>query len=83
MAKTIILTSDNAEFRTVETLSAYFPHHAEDIYHVTIDAHYDTLKCVLTPIHNGETPTGWDTIDDQLASAKECVSGWFALGYDQ
>lgn len=55
---------------TWRDLEREFPLHAPDLYHIEVGydgfMHDIRSRITLTPIHRGEEPTGWDTVEKEL-----------------
>lgn len=72
-----------------EEARSLMPFGAELLYHVTVGVYgfvHDTGTVItLTPIRNGEEPTGWETFDRDLTEAVDRVKtmwkAWSSFGY--
>ena len=65
------------EVHSIEQLLSSIPAHAQDLYHITIKCNdgifYPAPTAYLTLIKDGEVPTGWDTIQQDLQKAIDDV----------
>lgn len=65
------------------SLLSALPWGAENIYHVQVVVtgylHDPGYNVVITPIRNGEEPTGWDTLEQDIARAAQRMCDNWAI----